>query len=173
MSKWEKTKELTDDERENLQWELKCAGLRQELVDAPRKNIIETVIWHSQFRAENILDKNSTRQRIKGLEVENEKLKSLLNILGYEGSDEESIRKSFDSSMPTENEESVNTGADWDQSKRLVLHWHDMWKKAQDKLDWYQAPEHIKYAVRMYSDLDREDRIKIDNLVRALKECKS
>lgn len=25
----------------------------------------------------------------------------------------------------------LNTGADWEQSKRLVVHWHNMWAKAQ------------------------------------------
>lgn len=27
----------------------------------------------------------------------------------------------------------VNTGADWEQSKRLVIHWHNMWHKQIEK----------------------------------------
>ena len=23
----------------------------------------------------------------------------------------------------------LNTGADWEQSKRLLIHWHNMWEK--------------------------------------------
>jgi hypothetical protein len=68
--------------------------------------------------------------------------------------------------------EELNLGADWEQSKRLVAHWHDRWAKAQLEVDWYEAPEQIKYVCRLYSELSKESQAKIDNLMQALKDCK-
>jgi len=63
----------------------------------------------------------------------------------------------------------LNLGADWEQSKRLVKHWSDMYFKAKLKVDWYEADEKVRYVCRMYSDLSAEDKVKIDTLMKALK----
>lgn len=62
----------------------------------------------------------------------------------------------------------LNTGADWEQSKRLVIHWHNLWAKEKLKVDWYEAPEKVKHTARMYAELSAEDQKKIDDLMAAL-----
>ncbi len=68
--------------------------------------------------------------------------------------------------------EELNIGRDWEQSKQLVVHWHNEWAKLKDKVNWYEASEQVRYTCRLYSELSREDQIKIDHLMQALKECK-
>lgn len=42
-----------------------------------------------------------------------------------------------------------------------------------DKVQWYECPESVRYAVRRYGELSSEDQLKIDNLMRALTECRA
>jgi len=62
----------------------------------------------------------------------------------------------------------LNTGADWEQSKRLVVHWHKMWAKERAKVEIYEAPPHTKEICSRYALLSEDSRQKIDNLMQAL-----
>jgi len=42
----------------------------------------------------------------------------------------------------------LNLGADWEQSKRLLQHWHDMWAKVTAERDRLQAEQKDLYDLR-------------------------
>lgn len=55
---------------------------------------------------------------------------------------------------------------------RLDLLWLSL-ARERHMLEWHEAPEKVKWTTRLYADLSPENKIKIDNLMMALMECKS
>jgi len=67
----------------------------------------------------------------------------------------------------------LNLGADWEQSKRLVIHWHDMWAKEKLKADFiiaYLNPADTSFRQMMdnFNELNDDDKKKILNLTQSL-----
>ena len=57
-------------------------------------------------------------------------------------------------------------------AKRLDILWLST---ARERMlfEWMEAPEHVRYTTRLYMDLSPESKTKIDNLMKALMECKA
>lgn len=69
--------------------------------------------------------------------------------------------------------DSLNTGADWEQSKRLVIHWHNMWAKEKTKCEFvieYLNPADTSFRkmIDTFRNLPKDQQDKLIDLTKSL-----